>query len=134
MMLTSCRGSWRQYLPRDNVLRDLMLMEESRIRQRICKWSASLVGLLFLYVASYVPYLRLRFGADPPPPDPAMFCVLYDIDEAWENESSHGFYVPVEWLVDHTPVARPVFWWADVCGVYQKTRCDAVMRSFERQM
>jgi hypothetical protein len=26
-------------------------------------------------------------------------------------------YRPVDWLIDNTPVRKPLLWWADVCGV-----------------
>jgi len=109
-------------------------MEETRLHRRISQCCACLVIILTVYVGSYGPYLRVRYGADPPPPSPTVLCELYDYGDAWENQTSHGFYAPVEWLMDHTSAARPMFWWAEVCGAYRKTHYDAAMRYYERQL
>lgn len=108
-------------------------MEKSRFRRRfgLC---TCLVAFVLLYLASYAPYLRFCYGADPPPQDATVLCVLYEYDDAWENETSHGSYAPIEWLVDHTPAWRPIFWWADVCGAGTKSRYDAAMRCSEQEL
>ena len=96
--------------------------------RRIGQVSVWLAAIALLYVASYPPYMRLSYGADPPPPDPNEWCTLYFRSDEWENETRHVAYAPVEWLIDETPAARALFWWAEVCGAAHKTRYDAFMR------
>jgi hypothetical protein len=108
-------------------------MEESSFQRRIRQYCACLVAFVLIYLASYAPYIRFRYGADRPH-DPNVICWAYDHSDAWENETSRGFYVPVEWLIDHTSASRPIFWWADVCGAAVKSRYDATMRCYEQQL
>jgi len=86
---------------------------------------------LSIYLISYGPFLRLRYGADPPPPSPnELYC--YYFDDPWTNENSHAIYLPVELLIDHTVARKPILWWCEFCRAGCKASFDYKMRFYVR--
>ena len=87
-----------------------------------------LVLAMVVYVASYGPYLRIKYGGDSPPTSYGMFCSQRPLDSPFMSETTHGFYAPVEWMIDHTSAGEPLFLWAKTCGAWEKARFDACCR------
>ena len=85
-------------------------------------WLANLVwatALLFvvvpmLYVLSYAPAVQWKSGQTG----------SMAIDGA-----DLPIYKPVDWLIDHTPIKRPLFWWAALFGVRQNFELAATFRN-----
>ena len=76
-----------------------------------------LLGLAVLYVLSYAPACRLARGAD----------VHYHTSDqriVFARPLNWTMYRPVEWVMDRTPLARPLYWWGDVWG------CGSSMRAY----
>jgi hypothetical protein len=39
-----------------------------------------------------------------------------------------GAYIPVEWLIDHTPLDEPLLWWAELWGVEPRQSFESICR------
>ena len=75
-------------------------------------WLWVLLALLVLYAFSYAPAIRLTFGSDRSRPlirGKFHYCGYEYGLSAW--------YWPLEWIVDNSPSAGPLQWWAGVWGV-----------------
>ena len=93
-------------------------------RRAIGKWAAwALVFVVVVYPLSYAPFVRLQiehrtadgsflFGG---PFDASMF----------------PFYQPVDWLIDNTPLKKPLIAWAHVWGVGDEFQSSADSRAFD---
>jgi hypothetical protein len=83
-----------------------------------------------LYVFSYAPFLRYKFGEDSTLPPNVFVC--------WSTEylmkNSHSAYKPVEWLIDLTPLKAPLTVWADLWNVRSKFEIDISGREFDRRI
>ena len=85
----------------------------------------TLVGVLVLpvlYVLSYAPVVRWKYDRLPATDQ----FVGRPIDG-----SDLPLYAPVDWLIDHTPLERPLFWWAGVWGMRQQFVLSSAYRSVE---
>lgn len=90
-------------------------------------WAGVLVFVFvpLLYVLSYAPFVSwwnkdrpIRFAG----PSAWFGSVYPDGDEL-------PLYRPVDWLIDHTPLQRPLFWWAGLFGVQDEFEGAAAFRS-----
>lgn len=73
-----------------------------------------LIGFsLLVYVLSYAPAIRYSYG-----PDFNLYIkngsAMIDPPMSWIRTN---VYVPVEWLIDKTPLRRPLLLWADLWNV-----------------
>jgi hypothetical protein len=70
-------------------------------------WATALLVVVspVLYVLSYAPAVRLHLVR--------MDTTFFTVGVIGEP----GPYSPVDWLIDHTPLQRPLFWWAGLFGV-----------------
>jgi hypothetical protein len=97
-------------------------------------WAGVLIVLLpVMYVLSYAPAYRLKFGKPVPvvvspqlhlwgsyePPFPTIRLQ----ERRWWVPIS--CYYPVEWMIEHTPLREPLFWWAGRFGVEDDFRYAA---------
>jgi hypothetical protein len=85
-------------------------------------WAGILV-LPVMYVLSYAPVVRWEYSR------------LSTIDHLVGlpmDGSDLPLYAPVDWLIDHTPLRRPFFWWAGVFGVRQQFELSATYRHLKR--
>lgn len=84
-------------------------------------WIVILLFLPVFYVLSYAPVHRLIIGPD------VYFEAPINVSFAGglltPPQPNWLFYRPVELLMDHTPLAEPLFHWADVW------ECGATVRS-----
>jgi hypothetical protein len=74
-----------------------------------------------LYVLSYAPAVRIQAAREVSVP--TLTAPLYldgDLLPA---------YRPVDWLIDNTPLRRPLLWWAGVWGVEGHFELSAVFRN-----
>ena len=78
----------------------------------------------FLYVLSYAPVVRICDGPDPEPPE---FVALYSSFFV-EKDPEYPLYVPVDWLIDNTPLETPLFIWAECWNVREHFRDEALFR------
>ena len=77
----------------------------------------ALVGLAVLYVLSYAPAHRMLFGHVP------LIGAVDPINTKTSMPDTRiPAYMPVNWLIDHTPLREPLFWWAGVFGVEEDFR------------
>lgn len=76
-----------------------------------------LLGLAVMYVVSYAPVCRLVRGADVHYHTPDQRIVF-------ARPLNWNIYRPVEWVMDRTPLSRPLCWWGDVWG------CGSSMRAY----
>jgi hypothetical protein len=113
--------------------------------------TAALLSLAVLYVLSYAPAFRLKYGnsvptsmpmvthlvslsppedvlitAIPPPSEFIPTVTLPDPRWQWLPLSC---YRPVEWLIDQTPLREPLFQWAGLFGVEDSFRNAAEQRA-----
>jgi len=84
---------------------------EPKKRFHTITFTVILLLLLLAYVLSYAP--AVRFGLESPPFD-------YSI----------AAYKPVEWLIDETPLRRPLFLWTDVWGVRDEVFRNSRLRTY----
>lgn len=80
--------------------------------------------ILLLYVLSYAPYLRARFGPDLPDILVPHFRQL--------DSASVPMYRPFEWMIDRTPMKKPLMAWARFWRVNNKTEEYSLRREFYR--
>lgn len=83
------------------------------------------------YLLSYPPYLSMRYEK----PGPVTIGVMgahYNFDDDYFAHSNHAFYAPVEWLVDHTPLEKPITAWATVWNVNDKVQLDSLHRFIDQ--
>lgn len=93
-----------------------MLMPTSDHEPRSFTRPAIVVGiLLLLYVLSYAPVYRLG--------KPLGFSRI---------DQPSTIYRPVEWMIDNTPLAEPLFRWANCWGVRGDVVWSAAARAFSR--
>ncbi len=81
------------------------------------------LGLLFLgisYCLSYPAYVRHLIVTAP------CSCIA-DLDG-----QTLPFYRPVDWLIDHTPIRRPMLAWAQFCGVGDDFTFESLEREYAR--
>jgi hypothetical protein len=81
-------------------------MEADRKASRWRVTIATLFAFVVLYVLSYAPFLRFAVG---------------------DGREIVGYrapviYRPVEWIMLDTPLRKPLFAWADLCGAH--SRCE----------
>ena len=88
----------------------------------------SMLAAAIFYVLSYPPYLALRYEK-PGPVTIGAFGAHYDLKHEYFANIDHAFYAPVEWLVDHTVMEKPISAWATVCGSNEKMQADSGTRS-----
>jgi hypothetical protein len=71
----------------------------------------ALLGLAVLYILSYAPVCRIVQGADIDLHTPDRM-IVFAPPLDWD------MYRSVEWVMDRTPLAEPLYWWAGVwdCG------------------
>jgi hypothetical protein len=106
-------------------------------------WAVGALTMLgVLYVLSYAPMYRLKYGRplriltaadlhlvrEAPPSLPATF----------RTQEPRGWvplacYAPVDWLIDHTSLRRPLLWWAGVWDVREWVESDARTRKRKRE-
>lgn len=70
-----------------------------------------------LYVLSYAPYSRVRYG-------PSSEAFSY----AWDYSPHEAGYRPVEWLIDRTPARKPLLRWAQIWSVEHRMARDSASR------
>jgi hypothetical protein len=93
-------------------------------------FTTTLAAAIF-YVLSYPPYLAIRYEK----PGPVAIGVMgahYDLDDEYFAKINHPFYAPIEWLVDHTVLEKPISAWAMICGSNDKVQRDSLYRSIDR--
>lgn len=73
------------------------------------------VLLLLVYPLSYAPVVRLGGGNQDV--TPTVFMSMHGPIIDYADGSRYPIYVPVDWLIDHTPLRQPLFWWAALFGV-----------------
>ncbi len=72
-----------------------------------------------LYVVSYAPVVRWNRGVDAPD---SYFWASGGVGEFGVYESvDYPLYKPVDWLIDETPLSKPLLWWAELWGVRRRT-------------
>jgi hypothetical protein len=70
--------------------------------------------LLLLYPLCYAPVLRF-WGGTTYTDDPVWESFLPQVDYA--DGRRYPPFRPIDWLIDHTPLRHPLFWWAGLWGV-----------------
>lgn len=90
----------------------------------------ALVGLCVLYVLSYAPVVRFTGGSEEPDPW-HPFAGLVPPRPA--DSERFPIYAPIDWMIDHTPLARPLWWWAGLWGVRGDFEYAAVVREDDRK-
>jgi len=68
---------------------------------------------LFIYPLSYAPVVRLGGGNRDVMPTMSIHGPYVD----YADGSRYPVFQPVDWLIDHTPLRQPLFWWAALFGV-----------------
>ena len=92
----------------------------------IGKWTAwALLVVVVAYPLSYAPVVRWKL--DGPTAQGYFYPLIVD-------GADYPVYKPVDWLIDNTPLDRPLFAWASRWGVGDQFRSSAGMREFGRQM
>lgn len=59
------------------------------------------------------------------------YLLSYPVAVRWTGSSEPPGYRPAEWLIDHTPIQKPMLRWADLCGTGKTVRLMSVLRLFE---
>ena len=72
------------------------------------------VLLLGLYPLSYAPVVRLCGGVTFAETD---YCTFIPLIESYGDGTAYPVYMPIDWLIDHTPIRHPLFAWAKLLGV-----------------
>jgi hypothetical protein len=104
--------------------------------------SVALLMVGVLYVLSHAPMYRLKYGqprrilteADlhlvkyAPPSLPATYRTREPRD--WVPLAC---YAPVDWLIDSTPLRRPLLWWAGVWDAREWVEGDSATRKRKRE-
>ena len=87
----------------------------------------TLLGLAILYVLSYAPVVSWSRTAPTLPRGglPWVYTVYRDGREL-------PLYRPCDWLIDHTPLQQPLFWWAGLFGVREDFEMTAFFREHMR--
>jgi hypothetical protein len=68
-------------------------------------WAVVVVVLIGIgYVLSYAPVVKFMVWRDPSL-------------SLWIDSRKLPIYKPVDWIIDNTPMYRPLFWWASLWGV-----------------
>jgi hypothetical protein len=75
-------------------------------RQAIARWTVTaLLIVVLVYPLSYAPYLRFRYGK-------YKSTGLSHVGEVLVPNNSADFgnalYAPMDWLIDHTPLEKPL--------------------------
>jgi hypothetical protein len=92
-------------------------------------WAAiGLLALAALYVLSYAPVVRLSFGTDRVDPLKPFAADAGSILPPPPAGDELPAYVPVDWLIDHTPAQRPLLWWSELWGVRDDFEYSAINR------
>lgn len=73
-----------------------------------------------VYVLSYSPYLAVRYEM-PTPISIGVEGPYFDFDDEYLLNNRHTFFAPVEWLIDHTLLEKPLMMWG-MSGA-RGTRC-----------
>lgn len=103
------------------------------------RWIITLATLLLpvVYVLSQAPALWLVYGTappPPPPPPPGVWWCSMSLDERVFS-AAHSWecvYLPVDWLVDETPLGPMLMGWSKLWGVDDIARTRSMLRFFER--
>lgn len=75
-----------------------------------------------VYLLSYPPVVKLlQRGPD-----------LHGDVMAIADREYYPAYKPVDWLLDHTPLRGPLFYWAGVCGVREEFEAGSRVRRMRR--
>lgn len=101
----------------------------SRPQHRLVSVFVIAIVLCALYVLSYAPFLRLRYGADEP-----RFVSLgyYAVNLGPPTRPDTGpFYKPVEWLIDETRCKAPLIEWAEMWNVSEQTQGGEMIFYFD---
>ena len=86
----------------------------------------TVVGFV-LYMASYAPFLRYKFGADRPPPEPGVWSCCFD-----DPYCTHAAYRPIETIVDRTPCKVIFRKWCELWGVQFRFELAHKLREIDR--
>ncbi len=73
---------------------------------------------------SYAPVVRVREGPDPEYSMPETLLV--------SPPDEYPPYKPVDWMIDNTPLRKPLFWWADLWGVGVEFELATLVREARR--
>lgn len=85
---------------------------------------------LLLYTASYAPFLRYKFAADLPLPEPEPNVWYCCVDESFLVRT-HTFYRPIEIIIDHTPFKKLFLKWGNLWNVEDRLEREHQMREFD---
>lgn len=89
-----------------------------------------IVALLTCYVLSYAPYIRWRWEG-PTPVSSGFMGQHYDYEATLPPAPT--VYRPVDWLIDNTPLDRPLRWWAEQWGVREYFQVTQMLRFLDRE-
>ena len=86
-----------------------------------------------IYVLSYAPIVRVCGRPIVPAaiPDGTSGVIVWFVGEPMADSSLYPAYKPVDWLIDNTPVRRPLFVWAEVWGVRDAFEIGYLLRNDE---
>ncbi len=100
------------------------------IAKNLSRFIVVIVVGFALYAASYAPFLRYKFGADPSPPESSGFvCCLFDDSY---SVRSHAAYRPIETIIDRTPCKVAFQKWCELWGVQFRFELGHRFRESER--
>lgn len=91
--------------------------------------TAALLVLGVLYVLSYAPFVRLRGGIEYAPED--EWGGFHPMIESYGDGRDYPAYKPVDWLIDRTPLRRPLFQWAGLFDVRSDMELAHSLRTFD---
>ena len=80
-----------------------------------------MVVLPVLYVLSYAPVVRFYDGETEHDLDIPFPAGAHFIPADWlklADSSRYPPYKPIDWLIDNTPLQKPLYFWADIWGVH----------------
>ena len=80
-----------------------------------------------VYVLSYAPVMRVCGRTLPAGQLPPIGVEVPPLADA----SLYPAYHPVDWLIDNTPLRKPLFWWADLWGVGDYLRYNSLRHAAE---
>ena len=105
-----------------------MGQKDSADRTTIVPRIIAVILVLLFYVLSYAPMVRFVRGPYHSPPPRVLFSIS---PNAFEPQNWETAYAPVMWLLDETPLNKPLLAWAELWNVDRYMYLSSFIRFVE---